>query len=200
MDIAETELPGVLRVRPDRKTDARGCFFESLRSEEISTAVGHRFTVAQINYSVSSRGTLRGLHGVALDPGQAKYVSCVRGALQDIVVDLRLGSPTFGRYTTSLLDARDGAAVYVSEGLFHGFLALTDDTCISYVCSTAYVPGTQIDVNPLDPELDLPWRFDGRPLLSDKDAGAPGVAEAARTGLLPRYEDCVEHYLALTPS
>ncbi|NED93429.1 dTDP-4-keto-6-deoxy-D-glucose epimerase, partial [Streptomyces sp. SID11233] len=181
-------------------TDARGCFFESLRCEEIGAAAGHRFAVQQINYSVSARGTLRGLHGVALDPGQAKYVSCVRGVLQDIVVDLRLGSATFGQYTSSVLDAASGTAVYVAEGLFHGFLALAEDTCISYVCSTAYVPGTQIDIHPLDPALGLPWQLEGEPLLSDKDAAAPTVADAARAGVLPRYADCVELYRALAPA
>lgn len=197
MEIKEAGLPGVFRVTPKKRGDARGVFFESLRSDEISAAAGHRFTVAQINYSVSRRGTLRGLHGVALEPGQSKYVSCVRGALQDIVVDLRIGSPTFGCHTSTVLDAESGEAVYVAEGLFHGFLALTDDTCISYVCSTSYVPGTQIDVDPLDPELGLPWKFDGEPTLSAKDAAAPAVAEAARAGLLPRYADCVALYRAL---
>ncbi|MGV9297604.1 MULTISPECIES: dTDP-4-dehydrorhamnose 3,5-epimerase family protein [Amycolatopsis] len=194
MVITDGGLPGVLHVLPEKKTDARGSFFESLRVGRISAAAGHRFSIAQVNYSVSARGTLRGLHGVALRPGQSKFVSCVRGALQDIVVDLRVGSPTFGEHTSSVLDAESGRGVYVAEGLFHGFVALADDTCISYLCSTSYVPGTQIDIDPLDPGLKLPWRLETEPTLSEKDAAAPSVAQARRAGLLPRYAECLALY------
>lgn len=197
MVISDGGLPGVLHVLPDMKPDARGSFFESLRVAEISAAAGHRFSIAQVNYSVSAKGTLRGLHGVALEPGQSKFVSCVRGVLQDIVVDLRVGSPTFGEHTSAVLDAESGRGVYVAEGLFHGFVALADDTCISYLCSTPYVPGTQIDVDPLDAGLGLPWELDTEPTLSAKDAAAPSVAEAERAGLLPRYADCLDLYQEL---
>jgi dTDP-4-dehydrorhamnose 3,5-epimerase len=130
----------------------------------------------------------RGIHSVRIPPGQAKYVTCVRGSLRDIVVDLRIGSPTFGEHRVNVLDADSGRSVYVPEGGGHGFLALSDDACICYVVSTTYVPGTQIDVNPLDPDLDLPWDCPQPPLISDKDAKAPTVAEAVRAGMLPRFD------------
>ncbi len=124
-------------------------------------------------------------------PGQAKLVTCVRGSVRDVVVDLRLGSPEFGTYETTALDAESGRAVYVPEGVVHGFLALTDDACVSYLLSTPHVPGTQIDIDPLDPDLAIAWTA-GAPadlelLLSAKDRAAPGVREAEAAGLLPYW-------------
>ncbi|MFD3946002.1 dTDP-4-dehydrorhamnose 3,5-epimerase family protein [Streptomyces sp. NPDC058579] len=188
MHIAETAVPGAYVVTPERHTDERGDFFEGLRTDLLEATTGHPFTPRQINYSTSRRNTLRGIHGVAIPPGQAKYVTCVRGALRDIVVDLRVGSPTFGAYETNVLDAASGRAVYVPEGVGHGFLTLTDDACISYVLSTVYVPGTQIDINPLDADLALPWGFTEHPLMSAKDATAPGVREAEAMGLLASWQ------------
>lgn len=196
MKIHETAVPDAYRVVPRHHTDARGSFFESYAYRELARQTGHVFIPLQVNYSVSARNTLRGLHGVRLPPGQAKFVTCVRGALLDVVVDLRLGSPTFGAYDTNMLDADRGTAVYVAEGLGHGFVALTDDTCISYLCSTQYVPGTQIDLQPLDPALGLPWHLGltDEPLISEKDAGAPSLAEATDQGLLATYDACRELY------
>lgn len=98
--------------------------------------------------------------------------------------------------TTTVLGADNGRAVFVAEGLAHGFVALTDDTCISYLCSTEYVPGTQLDLRAFDPELGLPWArwLTGEPVLSEKDAAAPTVGEAAELGLLPTYAQCLSLY------
>ncbi|MER7759877.1 dTDP-4-dehydrorhamnose 3,5-epimerase family protein [Streptomyces sp. NPDC097619] len=189
MHIADTAVPGAYLVTPRRHIDERGDFFEGLRTELLEARTGHPFAPRQINYSTSRRNTLRGVHGVTIPPGQAKYVTCVRGALRDIVVDLRVGSPTFGAYATHELDPASGTAVYVPEGVGHGFLTLTDDTTICYVLSTAHVPGTQIDIDPLDPDLALPWGFTEPPLMSAKDAAAPGVREAEARGLLAPWRE-----------
>ncbi|MFD7054913.1 dTDP-4-dehydrorhamnose 3,5-epimerase family protein [Streptomyces mirabilis] len=190
MEIQETDaVPGAYVITPHKHRDPRGVFFESLRTDLISEAVGRPFTIRQVNYSVSKRNTLRGLHGVLIPPGQAKYVTCVRGAFRDIAVDLRVDSPTFGRYTANLLTADNGIAVHITEGLGHGFLALTDDTCICYALSTVHVPGTQFEINPLDPELALPWGFTEPPLLSEKDARAPTLEQARASGILPRWPE-----------
>ncbi|WP_405872865.1 MULTISPECIES: dTDP-4-dehydrorhamnose 3,5-epimerase family protein [unclassified Streptomyces] len=196
MRIEETAVPDAYRIMPRLLPDARGSFHESFRYDLLAAETGHSFLPRQVNYSASARNTVRGLHGVAIPPGQAKLVSCVRGVLLDVVVDVRIGSPTFGRHDCTVLDARGGRAVFVAEGLAHGFVALTDDTCISYLCSTEYVPGTQLDLRAFDPELELPWArwLTGEPLLSEKDANAPTVAEAAERGLLPTYEQCRELY------
>lgn len=187
MKIEESTIPGSYVITPDHIPDERGTFYESLRTDVLQEATGVAFHPLQINYSVSRRHTLRGIHSVSIPPGQAKYVTCVRGTLRDIVVDLRIGSPAFGRHEANELDAASGRAVYVPPGVGHGFLALTDDACICYVLSTTYVPGTQIDVNPLDPDLGLPWGCTEPPLVSAKDAKAPTVAEAVRQGLLPHF-------------
>ncbi|MFP8960077.1 dTDP-4-dehydrorhamnose 3,5-epimerase family protein [Streptomyces nanhaiensis] len=187
MRITETALPGVYTVTPDRLRDRRGDFYEAMRAGEFEKALGHPFVPRQINYSVSRRNTLRGVHGVTVPPGQAKYVTCVRGALRDVAVDLRVGSPAFGEHVVNELDAESGRAVYVPEGVGHGFLALTDDTCICYVLSSEHVPGTQVDVNPLDPDLAIPWGFTEHPLMSEKDARAPTLAEAMAAGLLATW-------------
>lgn len=190
MEFKELSLPGVHLVTPKQLPDRRGAFFEGLRADLLGEAIGHPFEPKQINYSVSGRNTLRGLHSVTTPPGQAKYVTCVRGAVLDFVVDLRIGSPTFGRHESRELIPETGLAVYIPDGLSHGFVALTDDTCLCYVLSTTYVPGTQIAVDPWDPALDLPWPLDASSaIMSDQDIEAPSVAEAEKAGLLSRYED-----------
>jgi NDP-hexose 3,5-(Or5-) epimerase len=189
MDIAETRVPGAFVFTPKQIRDERGAFFEGFRCDQVEAVTGRPFRPEQINYSVSRRNTLRGIHGVAVPPGQAKYVTCVRGALRDIVVDLRVGSPAFGAHHVTRLDAESGRCVYVPEGVGHGFLSLTDDACICYVVSTPYLPGTQIEVNPLDPNLALPWGFSEPPLMSEKDAKAPGVLAAVAAGLLANWPD-----------
>ncbi|MFE0042375.1 dTDP-4-dehydrorhamnose 3,5-epimerase family protein [Streptomyces albireticuli] len=189
MRIAELEIPGVFVVTPDLIRDERGSFHEALRTEEFTRETGRSFTPAQINYSVSRRNTLRGVHSVTSPPGQAKFVTCVRGALRDFVVDLRVGSPTFGLSVSNLLDTETSRSVYVPEGVGHGFLSLTDDSCISYVLSTAHVPGTQIDIDPLDPDLAIPWGFAEPPLMSEKDAGAPSLAATEAAGLLTPFRE-----------
>ncbi|MEV8352595.1 dTDP-4-dehydrorhamnose 3,5-epimerase family protein [Streptomyces niveus] len=188
MRIEETTIPGAFLIEPDHLSDDRGVFYESMRSDELERAAGITFQPRQINYSVSRRHTLRGIHSVSIPPGQAKFVTCVRGVLRDILVDLRVGSPTFGRHQVNELDAASGRSVYVPEGVGHGFLALTDDSCICYVVSSTYVPGTQIDINPLDPDLDLPWDCAGTPLISEKDAKAPKLSEALAAGTLSHFD------------
>lgn len=187
MRYEQTPIPGVFVVRPDHLPDPRGVFFEGMRADEIERETGVPFQVRQLNFSVSRRGTLRGVHSVRTPPGQVKFVSCVRGALRDVVVDLRVGSPTFATHVSTVLDADSGTAVLVPEGVGHGFLALTDDACTCYALSTVHVPGTQIDVDPLDPGLALPWGCTEPPLLSAKDANAPGLADVLASGVLARW-------------
>ena len=121
---------------------------------------------------------IRGVHFADVPPGQAKYVYCARGALLDVIVDLRVGSPTYGLVEAVELDAASSRAVYLAEGLGHAFVALDDDTAMTYLCSTGYRPGAEHGVHPLDPELDLPWPSGLDPILSDKDAAAPSLAQA----------------------
>ncbi|MFF7543164.1 dTDP-4-dehydrorhamnose 3,5-epimerase [Streptomyces canus] len=186
-------IEGAWVHEPSLFPDERGSFHEWFRGADFRTSTGHDLSLAQANCSVSRRGTLRGVHFADVPPSQAKYVKCVRGAVLDAVVDIRVGSPTYGQWELVRLDDETHASVYLSEGLGHAFLALTDDATVVYLCSEGYAPGREHGIHPLDPELGIAWPADVEPLLSDKDAAAPTLAEAAAQGLLPRYEDCVAY-------
>ncbi len=190
MDIAPLSIEGAWVITPRQFTDGRGVFLESFRGDRLAQAVGHRLDVAQTNVSVSARGTVRGIHFADVPPSQAKYITVLSGSLVDFVVDIRVGSPTFGRWESVTLDTVERRAIYLSEGLGHAFCAVEDDTTALYLVSAAYDPGREHGVHPLDPEIGLTLPAGLEPILSAKDAGAPGLAEAARSGLLPTYAAC----------
>jgi dTDP-4-dehydrorhamnose 3,5-epimerase len=197
VQVDELKVPGAWSFTPRQFPDPRGVFLEWYKAAVVEDAVGHRLGLAQANHSVSSRGTLRGVHFADVPPGQAKYVYCTRGAVLDVIVDLRVGSPTFGVSDAVRLDEVDRRGVYLSEGLGHAFLALTDDANVTYLCSEPYNPTGEHGIHPLDPELDLPLPRDVEPLLSDKDAAAPSLTEAREQGLLPSYDACLAFYETL---
>ncbi|WP_420120136.1 dTDP-4-dehydrorhamnose 3,5-epimerase family protein [Nakamurella sp.] len=190
MKVRELLVPGAFEFTPIQHKDGRGVFLEWFKVERLAEAVGHPLTLAQANLSVSAAGTLRGVHFADVPPGQAKYVTCPRGAVIDFVVDIRVGSPTFGVCDAVRLDSVDRRAVYLSEGLGHAFVALEDDSTLTYLCSTGYSPGREHGINPLDPALGLPLPDGVDFLLSDKDKAAPTLAEAADQGLLPDWQSC----------
>jgi dTDP-4-dehydrorhamnose 3,5-epimerase len=177
--------------------DSRGRFTEWYRADVLESAVGHPLRLAQANHSVSARGALRGVHFASVPPGQAKYVYCPAGRLLDVVVDLRVGSPTFGVHDSVVLDSERPQAVYLAEGLGHAFLSLTDGTSVTYLVSTSYDPAREFTVSPLDAELDLPWPADVELELSPRDRLAPSLAEAREQGLLPTMEQCAARYAQL---
>jgi dTDP-4-dehydrorhamnose 3,5-epimerase len=191
------EIEGAWVLEPKVFPDERGSFHEWYRGAEFREATGYDLDLAQANCSVSRRGVLRGVHFADVPPGQAKYVTCVRGAALDVVADLRVGSPTFGRWEAVRLDDVTHHAVFLAEGLGHAFMALTDDTTMVYLCSTGYAPKREHGIDPLDAELGIVWPDGIAPELSQKDAQAPSLAEAVRSGLLPSYADCREHYARL---
>jgi dTDP-4-dehydrorhamnose 3,5-epimerase len=197
VEVRELSVPGALEVTPVQHGDERGVFLEWFRDDGFVEATGHSLRLAQANCSVSSPGTLRGIHFAQLPPSQAKWVTCLAGAALDVVVDLREGSATFGQWDSVLIDDLDRRAVYLPEGLGHAFLALDAATTIAYLCSAPYAPGREHGVHPLDPDLAIDWPTQdrqGRDLdfqLSAKDAAAPSLAEVRAQGLLARYEDCV---------
>lgn len=201
MTYRELAVPGAWEVTPKQFGDPRGVFLEFFQGGPFREAVGHTLDVAQANCSVSAAGVLRGIHFADVPPGQAKYVTCAKGAVWDVAIDLRVGSPTFGTWDAVLLDDVDRRAIYLSEGLGHAFVSLEDDSTVLYLCSTPYAPGREHGVHPLDPDLGIIWPTttrDGSPLvvqLSVKDEAAPTVAAAAAEGLLPSLED-VRRYVA----
>lgn len=191
MKFEELKVPGSWVFTPIQRPDPRGVFLEWFKAPVFREAVGHDFVVKQANHSVSSKGTLRGVHFADVPPGQAKYVYCTKGAVLDIIVDIRVGSPTFGLSDAVRLDTEDRRAVYLSEGLGHAFLALTDDANVTYLCSEPYNPTGEHGVHPLDADLALPFPDDVEHLLSEKDAAAPSFAAAQASGLLPNYDECL---------
>jgi len=197
VEFRELAVQGSWEIRPRLHADDRGVFLELFKELAFEDAVGHPFHLAQANVSVSRLGTLRGVHFAQLPPSQAKYVTCLQGAVLDVVVDIRVGSPTFGTWDALALDDTERRGIYVAEGLGHAFVALTETSVVSYLCSAAYAPGREHGVHPLDPDLGIEWPGDVKPLLSPKDAAAPGLHEAAKSGLLPTYDECQDYYRQL---
>jgi dTDP-4-dehydrorhamnose 3,5-epimerase len=190
MTVRELAVPGAWELTPVQHPDSRGLFYESFKDSEFRAITGHAFDVRQINCSVSSTGVLRGLHFAQLPPSQAKYVTCARGAAFDVVVDIRVGSPTYGQWDSVLLDDRDRRAVYVSEGLGHGFVALQDDTTVVYLCSSEYNPGREHTICATDPALGIDWPTTDVGLrMSDRDRDAPTLEQVRAAGLLPTWEE-----------
>lgn len=197
MRVTELPIAGAYEFEPRSFPDERGRFTAPFQERPFVEALGHPLRLAQLNTSFSRAGVIRGVHFADVPPGQAKYVYCPRGALVDVIVDLRRGSPTFGRHTSVRLDDVSCRAVYLAEGLGHGFVALADETVMVYACSEAYNPTAEHALDPWDPELALPWTefLDGRePIISAKDLEAPSLARHLAADTLPRYEDCLAWY------
>lgn len=194
MQIFPLSIEGAWRVEPRLFPDDRGTFLEWFKADAFEQAVGHRLDLAQSNISTSTVGTVRGIHFAELAPSQAKYVTCVSGAVVDVVVDIRVGSPTYGHSELVPLDDVSRHGLYVSEGLGHGYMALTEGAVFLYLCSAPYAPGREHGVTPLDPAIAIAWPTADAagnpvtPLLSSKDLAAPTLAEAAEQGLLPTYD------------
>ena len=177
MEVLATEIPDVKVVVPDFHRDARGYFVETY-SEERYFRAGITAKFVQDNESLSSRGVLRGLHWQAGGHAQAKLVRVIRGAVWDVAVDIRRGSPTFGRHVACELTAANGRQFYVPRGFAHGFVVLEDDTLFSYKCDNLYCRESERGMRYDDPALGIEWPDLGAPpLLSEKDTRHPGLAE-----------------------
>ncbi|MFQ6394810.1 dTDP-4-dehydrorhamnose 3,5-epimerase family protein [Nocardia sp. KC 131] len=179
MEFRELAVPGAWVITPRQFGDDRGMFLESFKASEFEKVTGRPFDLRQANCSVSAAGVLRGIHYTEDPPGQAKYVTCVRGAFLDVVVDLRQGSPTYGRWDSVVLDDVERRSMFLSEGLGHAILSLEDRSTVTYLCSLEYTPEFDRDIDAFDPQLGIEWPTvgrDGRPLTyvrSPKDTAAP---------------------------
>ncbi len=191
-------IDGAWVFTPRLHRDDRGSFHEWFQGADLAEQLGYRFRLSQANCSVSHRGVIRGIHFTQVPPGQAKYVVCMSGAIVDVVVDVRIGSPTYGRWEQVQLDDETGRAVFISEGLGHGFMALTDDATVAYLCSTPYAPGIEHGVNPLDPAIGIRWPNADEVMLSPKDAAAPTLEEAEQAGRLPTYAAAMAYVAQLS--
>jgi dTDP-4-dehydrorhamnose 3,5-epimerase len=198
VQIRELAIPDSYEVTPVQRADDRGLFLEWYRFDLLEERIGHPLTLRQANTSVSKRGVVRGIHFADVPVGQAKYVTVTHGAVLDYIVDIRVGSPTFGQWDSVLLDDVDRRAAYLSEGLGHAFVALTEDATVSYLVSDVYRPQAEHGITPLDAAIGLTFPAEaGEPLLSPKDLEAPTLEEAERQGLLPSWEAVRAFYASL---
>jgi epimerase EvaD len=184
-------VDGALEFTPQVFEDARGLFVSPYQEAAFVAAHGRPlFPVAQTSHGKSRRGVVRGVHFTRTPPGGPQYVYCPQGEVLDILVDLRVGSPTFGQVDAVLLDQRDFRAVYIPVGVGHAYVALRDDSVMSYVLAAAYVPENELAVSVFDPVLRLPIPGDIDPIVSERDRAAPALVEAEAAGLLPAYSLC----------
>lgn len=198
MQIRELSISDSYEVTPVARSDDRGVFFEWYRFDVLEKAVGHSLDLRQANASVSKKGTVRGIHFADIPKGQAKYVTAVHGAVLDFVVDIRVGSPTFGEWDSAVLDDVDHRAIYIAEGLGHAFVALTEGAVVTYLVSDTYQPDREHGINPVDSDIGLIFPDDiGRLTLSPKDLAAPNLEEARSLDLLPTFENARDLYHSL---
>lgn len=177
MRLEPTEIPGVLLVVPRRHTDERGHFVETY-SKPVFQRLGIAADFVQDNASFSGRqGTIRGLHFQTPPHAQAKLVRCSRGAIQDVAVDIRRGSPTFGQHVARVLSADNLHQLFIPRGFAHGFCTLTPATEIQYKVDAAYTPDCERGIRFDDPLLAIDWQLGGRPAFaSDRDRNLPAFA------------------------
>jgi dTDP-4-dehydrorhamnose 3,5-epimerase len=183
MQRIETSLPGVVELRPIIHRDTRGYFLETYHKREFAD-LGIANVFVQDNHSHSGKGTLRGLH-YQLRHAQAKLCRVVEGEALDVAVDIRSGSPTFGKWTSVLLSAKEQNQIYIPGGFAHGFLALTDPVQFLYKCSDYYEAADEHGIVWNDPNLEISWGVSS-PVVSEKDAKYPTLAQVPPERL-PRH-------------
>ncbi|CAB4867550.1 unannotated protein [freshwater metagenome] len=184
--LEELSIQGLYKLTSPVWGDDRGYFREWFKLPDLTEA-GISFTAAQANLSRSARNVVRGLHFSVAPEGQAKVVTCAEGELVDVMVDLRIGSPTFGVTELVTLRGGDGVSLYLPSGIGHGFCATSDDAVLVYLLSSTYNPSTELEVHPFDSELMVPWPLSGEAILSPKDAAAPSLADRRHDKSLPQY-------------
>ncbi|MBE8516241.1 dTDP-4-dehydrorhamnose 3,5-epimerase family protein [Amycolatopsis sp. H6(2020)] len=191
MAIRSLRVEGAYVVTSQVFTDERGYFLSPYLENDFQRCTGHKlFAVSQSSLNRSRSGVVRGIHYTAAPPGMTKFAFSPHGKALDVLVDLRVGSPTFGEWDSVVLDQQSFRSVYVPMGVGHMTVALADETLVCYLLSTGYVAENERAVSPLDPDLGLPLPSDLELVLSERDRAAPTLAEAERAGLLPDYAVC----------
>jgi dTDP-4-dehydrorhamnose 3,5-epimerase len=198
VQIRELTIPDSYEITPVQRADDRGVFLEWYRFDKLEEVVGHPLALRQGNLSVSKKGVVRGIHFADVPLGQAKYVMAAHGAVLDFVIDIRVGSPTFGQWDSVRLDDVDRKAIYIAEGLGHAFVALTEGATVSYLVTDTYNPTGEHGIDPLDADIGLVFPEEaGEALLSPKDTDAPTLREAEAAGLLPTWDAMRAYYESL---
>lgn len=177
MEVIKTDIEGVVILEPRVFTDSRGYFFESFSRRVFEEHVG-KVDFVQDNESCSSRGVMRGLHFQRPPYAQAKLVRCVRGSVLDVAVDIRKGSPTYGKHVTCLLTEHNHRQFFIPRGFAHGFAVLSDTAVFQYKCDNYYHPEADGGISITDPSLGIDWRLDlNEAILSEKDKNHPLLTE-----------------------
>lgn len=186
MNLTPLAIEGAWLVESPVWSDERGFFREWFKLGDVKDATGRDFGIEQANISLSSVGTLRGIHYSTAPRGQAKLITCVSGSMQDVIVDIRTASKTFGQWIDIELKGNSGQVVFISEGLGHGFLALEDNTAVAYLLSTPFSPTDEFEINPHDEKIGIKWKMELDSLkISNKDRLAPTLVGRLTEGKLP---------------
>jgi dTDP-4-dehydrorhamnose 3,5-epimerase len=188
VNVTELSISGAYVLDSAVWGDERGFFREWFKRPDLD-ALGISFAIEQANLSMSRRGVLRGLHYSIAPEGQAKLVTCAFGELDDVIVDVRLGSPTFGRVEIVRLAANEERSVLLPAGAAHGFCVRSEHAALSYLLSSPFNPKMELEINPFDETLDVPWDLKQPAIMSDKDAAAPSFNDRIASGELPKYVD-----------
>jgi dTDP-4-dehydrorhamnose 3,5-epimerase len=186
VNVSELSITGAYVVESKVWGDDRGFFREWYKESDLVNA-GIEFPIQQANLSMSRRGVIRGLHYSLAPEGQAKLVTCAYGELVDVIVDIRVGSPTYGNVETVHMAANEERSVFIPGGAAHGFCVTSELACLSYLLSSPFNADLELEINPFDEEVGVVWPLTGEPIVSDKDATAPSLADRLSDGQLPIY-------------
>ena len=183
------KISGSWEIEFQKFDDNRGFFYESFKEEDFKNQIGRNLNIKQTNTSSSSKGSVRGIHYALVPPSQAKLVQCQRGSIKDYVIDIRVGSPTFGQFEVIELNENSASAVFIEEGLAHAFVALENQTVVTYFVTEKYNTEREKGINPFDKTLNVKWP-DIELILSEKDKQAISLEESKNQGLLPTFDEC----------
>ena len=189
MKTTALKISGSWLIEFQKFEDNRGYFYESFKEEDFRKQIGRQLSIKQTNTSSSSKGSVRGIHYALVPPSQAKLVQCQRGSIKDYVIDIRVGSPTFGEFEEIELSENSPTSVFIEEGLAHAFVALENNTIVTYYVSEKFNPEREKGINPFDKTLNVKWP-DLELILSEKDKSAISLDEAKSQGILPSFDEC----------
>ena len=185
MNARSLSIHGAWVLQSQVFADERGTFTEWFKSSLLTDLTGEQFEPLQANVSVSQAGVIRGIHYSLAPSGQAKLVTVMSGSIIDFAIDVRIGSPTFGRYESVLLSAGDGQAMFLRSDMAHAFQALENNTVVSYLISSEYSPTEEKEISPMCSVLGIQWSPTLPMVLSEKDRDAPDLSEQSKMGFLP---------------
>ena len=186
MNVSALSIPGAYLLESPVWDDDRGFFREWFKADDLRDA-GVAFETRQANFSFSARNVVRGLHYSLAPEGQAKLVTCVVGEVDDVIVDIRVGSPTYGRFEVGRLSADAPRSVLLPGGAAHGFCVLSESAGLAYLLSSPFNAPVELEISPFDPEIGIGWHITGEPIVSAKDRAAPSLEQRLEAGQLPRF-------------